>query len=175
MERVVISTTCGIYKITCRVTALSYIGKAINMKKRWAEHQRGRFSSKHFEYSVLEECAPEDCSERERAFIAEYKTREPFGFNKNSGNGPGRGHLGRKQSQETKDKISAGNKGKTLSPEHCEKLSVANRGRDMTACTAAAAAANRGRKVPYRPANPDHVLKRLATRAANFANKNKEI
>jgi hypothetical protein len=125
-----------------------------------------------FSYEVLEECAKELLTERERHHINACGTLYPLGFNlSKGGGGPGLGQVGMKRSPRTCANISAARLGQSLSSDHRAKISAANRGRDMTACTAAAADVNRGRKVPYRPANPEHVLTRLETRAKNFKNK----
>ena len=89
----------GIYKITEIKTGKSYIGQAINIGERWAEHvktglgigsnvyQTNKFyktlnekGPESFSFELVEKCEPTKLNERERYWI-EYFNSISFGFN----------------------------------------------------------------------------------------------
>ena len=95
----------GIYKITNTVTGQFYIGKSVDIKRRWTEHKTPKASGNdslhsdmrkygidNFKFEVIEECDKEKLLERELHYI---KTLKPF-YNT----------VGKKVSPETRHKIS---------------------------------------------------------------------
>jgi len=107
----------GIYLITCKITAVGYVGLSINIKKRWRQHKK-RFNPELFNYEVLEECSKELLGEREKHWIVECGTLAPLGFNETTGGQGGSGVHGGKA-----------RKGKTLSEEHKRKIGLAHKGK----------------------------------------------
>lgn len=99
----------GIYKIKNRLEGKSYIGKSLNIQRRWMEHRtpkaRGndrlhddiqRLGVENFDFEILEECSEDELSQKELSYIKKYK---PF-YNT----------VGKKVSDETKRKISESTK-----------------------------------------------------------------
>lgn len=90
---------CGIYQIKNKVTGKIYIGQSVNILRRWQEHRCRPFKEgtnctniplyqsirKHgienFEFSILEECKPEDLNEREAYYIELKDCISPKGYN----------------------------------------------------------------------------------------------
>ena len=93
---------CGIYKITNLVNQKCYIGQSVDIARRWNDHKRVAFDSSNknydyplykaireyginsFEFSVLEECAPEDLDDKEMYYISLYNSYGK-GYNQNAG------------------------------------------------------------------------------------------
>ena len=106
---------CGIYKITNTVTGKFYIGSAVNIKIRWANHRSRLGANKHgnrhlqnswnkhgedsFTFEVLECCEKERLIEREQFYIDNEKPA--YNISPTAGNS-----LGVKHTDETKRKIS---------------------------------------------------------------------
>ena len=82
---------CGVYKITFLKTGESYIGKSVDIGKRWNEHVKSAFgiggiatSSLHtkmaregvhnFSFEVIEETSREKLNEREKYYISFFET-----------------------------------------------------------------------------------------------------
>ena len=111
---------CGIYKITNTVTGKFYIGSAVNIKRRWAEHRSQLGANKHgnrhlqnswnkhgedsFTFEVLECCEKERLIEREQFYIDNEKPA--YNILPTAGNS-----LGVKHTDETKRKMSKTMKG----------------------------------------------------------------
>lgn len=141
-----------IYKITNNTNGKIYIGKTVmSLSYRWKRHLLcvkkrinrhlydaiNRYGENNFSIELIEECPNDSCNERERFWIACYRSNNRLvGYNMTEG-GDG-GNLGvdainkmaakkrgRKLSEEHKRKISEGNKGisKPLSNETREKIS----------------------------------------------------
>ena len=121
--------TSGIYAITNARDCKKYIGQSVNIQKRWNEHRHALEQNKHFnihlqrawnrgdrfEFSVIEECGINELNEREIYWIAYYKTMDmQYGYNLCAG---GNSTTGRVCSEETRKKISEGNRGKKCSAE----------------------------------------------------------
>ena len=140
----------GIYQILNAINGKSYIGSAINIKKRWKEHiwelirnahynkylQRSwnKYGKDAFKFIVLLRCEKKDLLYYEQIAIDKYKTAK----NKNGYNlCPTVGNtLGIKLSQEARNRISQTlkgnipwNKGIPCSEETKQKLSRALKGR----------------------------------------------
>lgn len=98
--------TCGIYKITSLKTGMCYVGQAISMQKRWAEHCKAGLGIdtpvgnklyaamlaeglSGFTFELLEECGKEELDDKERYYIDVYNSVE-FGYNSNRGVGSGK-------------------------------------------------------------------------------------
>jgi group I intron endonuclease len=124
----------GIYAIKNKINNKMYIGKGVSIEGRWASHKTGlrknshgndylqkawnKYGEENFDFVVLEITDRESLSDREISLIFQHKTaNRDFGYNISLG---GDGGL---HSEETKRKISIGNKGKKLSIEHRSKLS----------------------------------------------------
>ena len=92
----------GIYKITNLINGKSYIGKAVDIKRRWSEHKSHSFSPDHlsynfaihrairkygienFSFEVVEECNEDWLNEREIYWVAKLNTQED-GYNMTPG------------------------------------------------------------------------------------------
>lgn len=117
----------GIYSLVNRRTGKRYIGQSIDVQKREKEHfcmlKNGKHANNHlqrawnngdrFDFEIIEECPREDLNDREIYWIAAYDSFHN-GYNQCEG---GCSTLGRECSEETRRKISEGNKGKKLSEE----------------------------------------------------------
>lgn len=118
--------TSGIYAIVNKDNGKMYIGRAVNIAKRWAYHQwslgvdrhfnqhlqRAWNKGDHFDFEVIEECPKEMLNDREIYWIAHYKTTDDkYGYNLCDGGGT---TTGRKFSEETKKKMSEQRKGRKV-------------------------------------------------------------
>ena len=92
----------GIYKITNIKTKECYIGQAMHIKERWAEHAKcglgidtpagnklykaiQEFGLWNFSFEVLEECPREQLNEKEKYYIDLYNSYD-YGYNSTRGN-----------------------------------------------------------------------------------------
>lgn len=94
----------GIYKITNKINNKSYIGLSINIKARWRAHRSRpfqlnchqynchlykairKYGLENFDFSIIEECLPEELSDKEIYWISYYNTNDPnFGYNNTDG------------------------------------------------------------------------------------------
>lgn len=90
----------GIYMIRNKINGKVYIGKTKNFKQRWSQYEydykkqrtghinryllnsMNKYGFSNFEFSVLEYCKIEDCSERELHWMICYKSfDQDFGYN----------------------------------------------------------------------------------------------
>lgn len=129
--------TSGIYKILNKSSNKFYIGSAINLEKRWINHlsdlRNSRHPNKHlqsswnkhgelsFEFITLELVDVQDLISREQHYIDLLKPQ--YNICKVAGS-----TLGRKNSEETRRKLSIAHTGKKLEPrteEHRKNLSRA--------------------------------------------------
>lgn len=133
----------GIYQIRNLVNGKRYIGSAVCIRKRWAEHRSDLRSGRHhsvalqrawirygensFEFLVVENCRKHELIRREQVHI---DARSEYNICKKAGSS-----LGVKHSAETRAKMSArlvGNqrtKGRKYSREICERMAAPKRGR----------------------------------------------
>lgn len=135
----------GIYCIENMINGNKYFGQSINLKDRLYGHRTKLKHNKHnnrhlqfavnkygfnnFKFYVVEECDIASLDERERYYIALYKTDNcEFGYNIE----PGGSHGLKTMSDETKLKISESLKGRKFSEEHKSKISKANHERDIS-------------------------------------------
>ncbi len=138
----------GIYIIKNKINNKVYIGKAINIKKRWKyghinylnknkhnnnQLQRSwdKYGENNFEFNIKEECEKELLNEREIYWINYYKSNNPlYGYNKTNGGDGGHGPT----TEETKQKLrqySGQNHffyGKHHTDEAKQKISIAGKG-----------------------------------------------
>ena len=124
-------TESGIYALKNQENGKLYIGRTINLHKRKNEHfaelrggkhhnihlQRAWDKGQRFDFVIIEKCDPDKLNEREVFWIDKYDTFK-HGYNQCAG---GKSTTGRVCSEETKRKISKGNKGKKLSQETIAK------------------------------------------------------
>lgn len=95
----------GIYKIENKVNGKVYIGQSVNIRKRFIEHRYRAYDKKdedtyslylytairkygkeNFAFSVVEECRPEELNDREKYWIAYYKSNlKEYGYNLSDG------------------------------------------------------------------------------------------
>lgn len=156
----------GIYKITNKINGHSYVGQSIDIHRRWKEHRcyhsrsyydnvfaraMRKYGRDNFDYSVLEECEPEQLNEREIYWIDLLKPE----YNMNNGGSGNYGHSmcdeSRKAMSELKKKqwdvlplekkeeiikrLTGQPVGHSVSAETREKLRQANLGKKQSAET----------------------------------------
>ena len=93
---------CGIYKITNLETKQSYIGQSVDVAQRWKDHVKCGLGIEasatnrlykamqedgvwNFTFELLETCSRDELNEKERLWIAMYKT-DSLGYNSTKGN-----------------------------------------------------------------------------------------
>lgn len=151
----------GIYKITNKINGKSYIGKSINIERRFREHKYissetnknlvmayKKYGKENFEFSILEECCERELNEKEIYYISTLKPE----YNRTTGGDGSSGHIinektrellrkkGKEQwnkmSEEEKEKILKHNlktkKGHFVSEKTKEKLRLANLGKKQS-------------------------------------------
>ena len=86
----------GIYKIENLINGKVYIGQSVHIERRWQEHCMDsaqsiissairKYGVENFSFEVLKECTVEELDELEKAYIKEYGSLVPFGYNIDSG------------------------------------------------------------------------------------------
>lgn len=86
----------GIYKIENLINGKVYIGQSVHIERSWQEHCMDsaqsiissaikKYGVENFSFEVLKECAVEELDELEKAYIKEYDSLVPFGYNVDSG------------------------------------------------------------------------------------------
>lgn len=123
----------GIYKIQNKVTDKVYIGKSVNIKKRWIQHRChlnnnvhvngylqkawNKYGENGFDFSVLCECEESVLDEKEIYYINLYKaTDRSYGYNLREGGDGGT------MSQETIEKLRG--VGSTLSEDDVRHIKM---------------------------------------------------
>ncbi|HNC56693.1 MAG TPA: aminoacyl-tRNA hydrolase [Leptospiraceae bacterium] len=147
----------GIYKITNISNNKIYIGKSVNIWKRWSAHKlklsKNLHSNTHLQASynkyglenficeILEVCSEESLNDREMFWISKLNSRDKnIGYNKVQGGTGGKlnpeslakmaaSHRGKKMPEHVKDKISKANAGRKRSEEEKLKISKAHKGK----------------------------------------------
>ena len=152
----------GVYKITNILNGKFYVGSSITMNERWQQHRKKLIKGEHhssklqnswnkngesvFEFSIIEECQPikEILLSREQYWIDKLNACGPNGYNiAKIVMSP---MLGRKHTQETKEKLSI--LAKNPSKETRIKMSDARKGHEVTTETREKiSSARNGRKV----------------------------
>jgi len=135
----------GVYAILHAASGKSYVGSAVHLGKRHAQHQRMLQAGKHhnvklqrawnkygegaFVFKVLEHVPePATLLQREQAWIdALDAVAKGFNLTPTAGS-----ILGMKLTDEAKRRMSSAATGKTKSPEHVANVAAALRGRKMT-------------------------------------------
>lgn len=127
---------CGIYKIVCKIDSKVYIGRSVDIEKRWKEHKVGlrgrRHSNSHlqrawdlygecnFSFEIVEECAVDKTPEREAHWQSHYGIGDSsrcYNLLIEDGTGSFRIH------EETKRKMSESSKGRPKTEEHRRNIS----------------------------------------------------
>jgi group I intron endonuclease len=147
---------CGIYKITHHESGKCYIGQSVDINRRWYIHRNysnikeknrsaiasalQKYGIDAFDFKILEECSREMSNDREIYWIAHFGSLSPNGYNMNTGGGQAftfseetrrkmsEGQKGQKQSEETRRKRSEAMKGHVVTEETRHKISKANKG-----------------------------------------------
>lgn len=136
----------GIYKITNKINNKIYIGKSVNIERRWQQEINGYSCNKHlfksfnlhgvenFSFEILEECKKEILNEKEIYYISYFNsTDQNLGYNITLG-GDGIVNV----SDEHRKIIAESNKknprrkGKKNSKEHRERISNSNKGKKLS-------------------------------------------
>jgi group I intron endonuclease len=123
-----------IYIATNRKTGRQYVGQTNNFGPRLSAHRNQRGSVSYFTRAIQSHgpddfmwvhvpCPKEQLDAWESFFIQKLGTMVPAGYNLTSG-----GESKKIISEETRLKISVGNRGKTVSPESRAKMSAAKKG-----------------------------------------------
>lgn len=121
----------GIYALVNRENGKRYIGRTIDFAKRETTHfwmlknnrhpnchlQRAWNAGQRFDFTIIEECPPEKCNEREVYWIDKLDTMAN-GYNQCEG---GQTTMGYRFTPEQKKKISEAQKGKRRDPRSVEK------------------------------------------------------
>lgn len=151
---------CGIYKITNNLNGKVYIGKSVNIWKRWQSHKDkltkgihfnthlqssyNYHGSTYFNCDILEECLESELNDKEKYWITQLNSRDKhLGYNKVEGGLGGVLNLeslekmanslkGRKLSDETKLKISKALTGKTRPQKVKDQISISKTGQPKT-------------------------------------------
>lgn len=87
---------CGIYKIQNKINNKIYIGQSIDIERRFAEHKRHKdncwihqaiqkYGPENFDYTILQECLPEQLDQKEKYWIQYYQSFGNNGYNQNKG------------------------------------------------------------------------------------------
>lgn len=139
-----------IYTITNNITHKIYVGQTINPTERWWKHQNeakkidtlpykshlynamNKYGVDNFLFEVIEECDCEILDERERYWINQLNTLEPYGYNICNGGrklfGEENPFYGKHHTDETKQTISEKNTGRKVSDEERKMRSQINKG-----------------------------------------------
>lgn len=126
----------GVYQIKNLVNNKVYVGSSVNVRKRWNRHMKDLRENKHhsvhlqrawtkygaqrFSFEILEECSKGELLKIEQDWMNTTKSYDfIYGYNEcNIAGSP----LGRKQSKETRKKISNKMKGRVVSEETKSKM-----------------------------------------------------
>jgi group I intron endonuclease len=161
--------SCGIYLITNTINGKYYIGKSINVEKRFADHKCSKrdypiyhafkkYGIESFSFEILMECPVDSLDFFEIAFISGYQSYGPAGYNLTEGGGSPSGW---NHTDETKAKLRLKAVGRVTSDETKAKISAAGIGRGKGIprpqhVKDAVSAANKGR-VPWNKKKPSPV------------------
>ena len=127
---------CGIYQIENTANGKVYIGRAVDIAKRWGEHRYNLKNDQHanshlqhafdkygksaFKFAVIEECSKKDIVDRESFHIMSFPTEMTYNKDGDYGNGvvePG---------PEARENMSKAQAGREITAEHRAKLSKAS-------------------------------------------------
>lgn len=149
-----------------RTKAIRYVGKTNNLAVRLSLHmceKRGTHKNNWLHIlksigvrpimEVIEECSDENWAERERFWIAHFRSVGLPLTNLDSG-----GNHGKTQSEETKAKIRAGSIGRKMSPESIAKMKATKAARWTPERRARMGAHHKGKKH-----SPETIAKRSAS------------
>jgi group I intron endonuclease len=139
----VISVISGIYMIRNLVNNKVYVGKSVNVEKRFNEHKRKLISNTHdnihlqrawntygkenFSFTIIKCCEESLLNEKEIYYIKELNSNNmDFGYNLTDG---GDGATGYRHTEETKKKIAELQIGKKMSNKTKINMSIAKKGK----------------------------------------------
>lgn len=165
----------GIYIIKNKTNNKVYIGQALNIKNRWKKHinilSKNKYIDKkqkpthlqaawnkdgeeNFTFDILEECSKEELDDKEKYWIAYYKSNNrDYGYNKTDGGSNGmpteesrikmseaavgkpkseehKQNMRKPKSEEHRRNIGKGKQGIPISEEAKQKISNANKGKE---------------------------------------------
>lgn len=140
-----------VYAVKSNLTGKMYIGQTCRpLHWRMSQHRSlAKHGSVHYRMSLLAEamreeglysfeCVPldtaysqEEAWEKERAFIAKYRSLEPNGFNRSSGGAGSSGCKMPPRSPETLERLRVVNTGKTMSIDSRKKMRLAKLGKPL--------------------------------------------
>ena len=137
---------CGIYAATCIPTGKQYIGRSIDIERRWNDHlellrankhhsphfqhEWNKYGEKAFQWAVLEQCSPDRLTEREQHWIdtlapqlnVAFQVNKPFDFTP---------EMRQRMAEAARRRLQRDghpHSGKTFSAEYRRKLSIAHLG-----------------------------------------------
>jgi group I intron endonuclease len=147
----------GIYAIRNILDNKVYVGKSINITKRFNRHKRSlllntqqnkhlqaawnKYGEKAFVFEIIELCTEAELNSREIYWITRIDSLNPiYGYNKKSGGEGGKlthdallrmikSHIGKKLSREHRKRISMGNLGHSVSQKTRNKIGKAHKGK----------------------------------------------
>jgi len=125
----------GIYLITHRVSGKRYVGKSVNIRRRWSEHRKGlshcpaleaalkKYGEDAFSWEILQTCSESELNDLECFYIHAFGSVSPAGYN------IGYGGEGVTFTEEVRAKLSEATRSRLLSPESRAAIGAASRKR----------------------------------------------
>lgn len=125
----------GIYLITHRASGKRYVGKSINIPRRWSEHRKGlshcpvleaalkKYGADAFDWEILQTCSESELNDLECWYIQAFGSVSPGGYN------IGYGGEGVTFTEEVRAKLSEATRKRLLSAESRAAIGEASRKR----------------------------------------------
>jgi group I intron endonuclease len=175
-----ITSQSGIYQIRCTVNDKLYIGKALNLSKRWKDHQRSlergvhhspalqrawlKYGAECFVFEVLQIVPRSDLTRVEQEYLDRFQPFGQAGFNTCRTSGS---TLGTTPTLETRAKIAASITGYKHTPQAKANMSVSQTGHEVTLATRAKLAEVR-RALPPPPKLTGEALAKKVAHAIQY-------